>query len=842
MTTRARARSRRLALLFSLSAAGAYAQGTAPAEPRVLTPGRSLAATDDASAIAVNPANLAFLPSAELRALGVNTGQDSPLPGRGLSFDLATPLVFDFSAGLRLDLVSPPASAPMPDPYRALSFALAYQQSEALSVGVSLMRTYSDSAAMDGLFGATVATSYRPFSALALSAAARNVTGFENSAGTRLDRAYDAGLALMPAGTRAVTVGLEGEYEEAGKQLSPRASLGVDIPGLGRLRGDVRIDNPLKDSRAYVATAGLEVVAGRFSASGGGVFGSQLGRGGAGFYAGLAARGYREPGVHLGRYFVKIRLESTPGDRAHVKLLRALWKMADDDEVAGVGFVLKTEPASSFPHAEELGDAIRMLRSRGKKVFCHLEDNGGRSLYACSQADRIVMNPAGGLRFSGLRSQYMYFGQVLSNIGVRADFVRIGAHKTAAEQLAASGPTPVAEDDHRELLLEQERSFLSDVGGGRRIAAGELRERLSKGPFVAAEARAAGLIDGYAFDDDLDQVASELYGSHVPFVEAERAPLFQTHAPEVLGERDRLAIVYVDGDMIDGRSREIPLIGTKLSGSYTVAAAVKEAREDPRIRAVVLRLETPGGSSLAADVIWREVALTTKVKPVVVSMGTVAASAGYYIAAPGSVIFANKTTITGSIGVFYGKADIGDLLKRVGVNIVTYRTAPRADAESIYRPFTDDERVELGRKVKQFYDTFVDRVARGRPMLSVEQIDALGRGKVWTGEQAVARHLVDRLGGLREAIAEAERLGGLARRAPIVELPEQPRDLLSTVLSLAGFAAASEPSAPPTSGPAPKTDLPLPASILRLGRALLPFALYAPDQPIARLDMALDLP
>ena len=225
---------------------------------------------------------------------------------------------------------------------------------------------------------------------------------------------------------------------------------------------------------------------------------------------------------------------------------------------------------------------------------------------------------------------------------------------------------------------------------------------------------------------------------------------------------------------------------------------------------------------MAADVIWRQVQLTARVKPVVVSMGSAAASGGYYIAAPATRIFANPLTITGSIGIFYGKADVSELLKKIGVSVEVYKTAPRADAESIFRPFTDDERRELERKVRQFYDMFLGRVAEGRK-LTKQQVDAVGQGRVWTGEQAAERRLVDQLGGLRQALAEARRLAGMPEETPTVELPPSETTLLGRLLGIEGVKAG-EP-------------LPLPPQIYELARALAPFAIYPDDRPLALMEI-----
>jgi protease-4 len=263
----------------------------------------------------------------------------------------------------------------------------------------------------------------------------------------------------------------------------------------------------------------------------------------------------------------------------------------------------------------------------------------------------------------------------------------------------------------------------------------------------------------------------------------------------------------------------------KLAGSYTIAESIRKARENPLVHAVVLRIETGGGSAMAADVIWRELQQTTKVKPVVVSMGTAAASGGYYIASPGTRVFANPLTITGSIGIFYGKADVSELMRKLGVSVEVYKTAPRADAESIFRPFTDEEKVELKRKVWQFYDVFLQRVAEGRK-LTKEQVDAIGQGRVWTGEQALNHKLVDELGGLRQALAAARALAGLPEHAPIQELPPVDTSLLGRILGIEGVSEKL-----------PSHLQVLPAGLMDMVRALGPFVVHPADKPLARMEL-----
>ncbi|MCC6644716.1 MAG: signal peptide peptidase SppA [Polyangiaceae bacterium] len=808
-----------------LSAVCARAAAELPPPQRgVPVPGRPLATNDDASSLAQNPANLGFLPSPELRWTVVSTSDTAKIPNRGHSFDLGVPLFGPLSAGLRLDLVRPPRPE-LGGRSRWLTWGFALAPSRAVSLGFSFASSRSSDARADGLFGVTTSLSARPSRYLALAGVLRDWNGASSAGDGRLVRSYDVGLAARPLGTRAFELAIEGQKLASRDAWTPRFVLGVDVPYVGRLRGDVSIVDPFRaESRGWIATAGLDLNGLGAQAQGGAIFGDLAGDK-AGFYAGVALRGVREPGATASAEVVKLRIESVPGNREHARLLARLWRLAKSDEVSAVALHLKAAPAGSSAHAEELGDAIRMLRAHGKRVFCHLEDAGGRALQVCAQADRTVINPAGGVRFAGLRLQYTYYGELLAKLGVRTDFVRIGAHKAAAESFARGGPTPTADDDHRELLREFEGAWLHDVGGGRRISVPELTARVARGPFVAREAKDAGLVDGYAYDDELELVATEVLGRPARLVDAKSAAAFAPRAPREIGERDRVAMVWVDGDMIDGRSRNVPVVGSKLVGSYTIAGALRAAREDTRVRAVVLRIESGGGSSMAADVMWREVELTKRVKPVVVSMGSTAASGGYYIAAPGSVVFANRTTLTGSIGIFYGKADVAALAAKLGVNVVTYKSSPRADAESIYRPFSDDERAELGKKVKQFYDTFIDRVARGRG-LSPAEVDAVARGRVWTGQQAHARRLVDRVGGLRQALAEARKLGGLSDDAPVVELPEVPRTLVDVALELAGVRAKTD-----------EEQLLIPTQLRAVLRAFVPLAAFGDGVPLARMEL-----
>ena len=830
--------SLRLAVSMLLGAGLAAAQTPVDRATRLPSVGRAIVSVEDSTAVAVNPANVALMPGGELRWQGVFLDEEALAPWQGNAFSFGAPIPFiNAGFGLRLDLVDPPANGDAPrygarSNYQWLGGALAFKAGEASALGFSFQHAYSENPLIDGWSSWSLGYTTRPVNQFGMAFVANDINAPTNDAGGHLERSYDIGMALRPLGNRAIELGVEGRYVDAvDPYWTPRATLGIDIPTLGRLRGDFQVSHAGSDAeRAWLASAQMAFafngLSGGMELAGGTIFGDGLGEDakyavGSNLAFDVAFRGFRDRvASEASAYALRIRMEHTPSTRDHVALLRTLWRIAKDEPSAAlVVLEVRTAPAESLARVAELRDAIALLRQHGKKVLCHLEDADGASLYLCSAANRILLNPAGGIRFAGLRSRYFYIKSLLDKLGVHADFVRIGEHKSAPEMLTRDGSTEVSRADKIDLLQQIERNFVLSVAAGRRIAPETMRARIAQGPFIATEARAAGLVDGFAFDDQLEEEAGKLVGYELPLVDHD--DMAEKSRAEFSVSK-RVAIVYVDGDMVDGRSQTIPLLGAKLVGSYTIAESLKEARESSNIGAVVLRIETGGGSAMAADVIWRQVQLTARVKPVVVSMGSAAASGGYYIAAPATRIFANPLTITGSIGIFYGKADVSELLKKIGVSVEVYKTAPRADAESIFRPFTDEERRELTRKVGQFYDMFLGRVAEGR-RLSKQAVDAVGQGRVWTGEQAKQRRLVDELGGLRQALAEARRLAGMPEETPIVELPPSETTLLGRILGIEGVKVDA--------------SLPLPPQIYEMARALAPFAIYPDDRPLALMEI-----
>jgi protease IV len=791
--------------------------------------GVPVASQDDGAALVQNPANLGFLSGPELRWTGVYLDDQHSASYEGHAFSLATWVPFlKVATGLRLDLLAPPGGSFVPD-YQWLSWGLGFRLAQNSALGASLQSTFSNSTLIDDLTSFSVGYSTRPFNALGFAIVAHDINNPAPIAPFSFGRSFDFAMALRPLGTRSIELGVEGKYVEADDHWVPRATLGVDIPYVGRASGEVSVTEPFEDAeRTWLAAAGLSVHVNRMDRSaefgGGLVTGDSLGPGdGISGYSTVAFRSYRAPsGIEPKRYGVRLRIEATPDTRTHVAFLRQLWSLAEEPNVDAVVFEVRSSPGGSLAALEELRDAVYQLRRKGKRTLCHLEDADGGGLFFCSATNRVLINPSGGVRFAGMRSRHIYLARLLESLGIRAEIVRAGDHKSAPEQFTETGSSDVSRADKIDLLQQFERGFSEGLAVGRGLTVEQVRESLGQGPFVATEAKQHRFVDGFAFDDEIDKAVRTLTGRNTPLVNDGR----QRVAANTFGNEGYVAVIYVDGDIVDGRNSSIPFFGMGVTGSYTIAETLKAVRENPRIGAVVVRVDSPGGSSMASDVIWRQVELTAKAKPTVVSMGSVAASGGYYLAAPATRIFASPLTVTGSIGVFAGKADVSQLLNRIGVDVEVYKTHDRADADSFFRPLKDSERAELERKVQQFYQVFLERVASGRKMKK-EDVDKVAQGRVWTGEQAKAHGLIDELGGLRQALAFARNKAGLPEDAPIVELPRVETSLLARLLGLPSLHQSL-------------LDAPMPDGMTKALRALAPFAIYPADLPLARMEFVIE--
>jgi protease IV len=482
-------------------------------------------------------------------------------------------------------------------------------------------------------------------------------------------------------------------------------------------------------------------------------------------------------------------LGATPTLRSTVDTIR---RAKTDSRIKAL-LVRPVAAGALWGQLQELHAAIEDFRTSGKPAVAFLESGDTGEYYVATAADHIVLMPAGQLDVSGLAYYELFFRGALDKIGVVPDLLHIGDYKTASNTFTEKGFTAA----HREMTQALNRDwydeFVRAVARGRKMTEAAARAVVDGGPYLADAALKAGLVDELGYDDQLDD-AAPIKGTQVV-----SSSQYARSAPDDVSTASggRIALLYAVGTIASGDSSFDAPTGLVL-GSGTFTEWIRKVRVDPNIRAVVVRIDSPGGSAIASEVIWRELMLTRDVKPVVVSMGDVAASGGYYIAAPANAIVAEPGTLTGSIGVVTGKFVVEGGLEKLGINSATVSDGPFADIYSPFRPFSADERARVQEQMRTIYDLFVKRVADGRQQTAA-RIDAVAQGRVWTGHQARELGLVDELGGLDLAIRRAAERAKLdpSKRVNLVVYPAKRSiyDLLARELGGSTSASAAGASA-----------------------------------------------
>ena len=443
--------------------------------------------------------------------------------------------------------------------------------------------------------------------------------------------------------------------------------------------------------------------------------------------------------------------------------ISALDRASRDDRIAGL--VARVQPALvPLATLQELRQAVLAFRAAGKRAVAWAETfPGNGSYYLASAFDRVLLQPAGSLGLVGVAATASFFGDTLPWLGLEPDFDKRHEYKNAVNMFTETGFTEAHREATERLLESQLEQLVAGIAESRGLDAERVRALADGGPYEADDALAAGLVDGLAFRDE---VMEEAKGGDAPLLYLARYA--KRVKPKGLKKAPRVAVINVTGAIAPGRNGVKPgLPPGPGTGSDTATAALRDAVADDKVKAIVLRVDSPGGAVGASEAIWRET-LQAKAagKPVVASMGGVAASGGYYVAMGADRIVANPGTITGSIGVFSGKFVATGLRQRVKVATDVLRLNPNADMYGSTAPFTPEQKVKLSTSLDRVYDTFTTRVAEGRN-LSPEAIDAVARGRVWTGADAVERGLVDVLGGFATALREAKLLAGLDPDDPV---------------------------------------------------------------------------
>ena len=745
--------------------------------------------------VVLNPASIAMARGFLLGLRDTELQSDSALPrlgaaGRGTGFYVVHPLPYlsRLVAGGGLEILRPGISS-LPAIDGKLTLDLAYRIFDSLSLGLSYAH----------LFSSDTATSYDGLDTLNLGV--RVTGGRFFAAGLMLhdlpaphprdatlpaiERSYELEVLLRPIGDQRVELGAGLRVYEQTQVLQPRFRLWArPVAGLGiGIDSTLALGGPTAANLEYRIGVGLSLDFANIGASGFALFGSSSGQA-AGLHGGsvaVRASFERYPALYRGPGRVyKIELHGKRGE-SMLRLLAALRELERDSRARGV-VMLVSGFGGGWGVADELRQAILRLRAAGRHVVAYGADLSDREYYIATAAERIYLDPIGSVRLAGISNSGFFVKEALDKLGVRADLLRVGDFKSAPEMWMRSEPSDAARQQRQSLIDDLFARLVDAVSSGRQLPLAHVKELVERGLFPAQLAVRMKLVDAVATGEEVEEHLAQLIGEPLQLSLLESLPAHPaSYAPP------GVAVISVDGDITEGRSRRVPLLDLRIAGGQSLLEALYEAGRDPQVRAVVLRVDSPGGSALISDLLARQVAVLSRVKPVVCSFGDVAASGGYYLAAPCSVIFTDPSTTTGSIGIFGGKVDLSGLLSMLGVRRVTLQQGSHADLETPFRPYSDVERTLVGERLQQGYDRFLEIVMRGRHFTRLEA-EARAQGRVWSGSQAIEQKLCDRSGGFMDAVAEARKRAGLSAdgegHSPLFFYPKSESSLLSRILGL----------------------------------------------------------
>ena len=455
-------------------------------------------------------------------------------------------------------------------------------------------------------------------------------------------------------------------------------------------------------------------------------------------------------------------------------ILANIKKAKTDDNIKGI-FLDESNMLSGQATIEEIRNALIDFKKSGKFIVSYSEVYSQPAYYLASVADKVYINPKGIFDFSGFSSQVTFLKGAMDKLGIEAQVIKVGTYKSAVEPYVLTKMSDANREQVTSYLGSLYDHFLTGIGKARKLnkdslfnIANELRIQ------SADDALKYKLVDGLKYKDEvLDELKSRTgtakkSSQHsVDLGDYTKSEVKNSEVDDTkISSSNRIAIVYASGEINGGTGDENSI------GSEGLTKALRKVRTDNKVKAVVLRVNSPGGSSLASDVIWREVMLTQKVKPVIVSMGDYAASGGYYISCAADSIFAEPNTVTGSIGIFAILPNLQKLFNdKLGITFDGVKTGQYADLGDISRPLTPQERLILQNQVNRGYDDFTKAVAAGRHKTQA-YINSIGQGRVWTGAQALKLGLVDRLGNINDAVASAAKKAGI-KDYKLVTYPEQ---------------------------------------------------------------------
>ncbi len=478
------------------------------------------------------------------------------------------------------------------------------------------------------------------------------------------------------------------------------------------------------------------------------------------------------------------------------ELISRLDKAAEDDSIAGVVINIE-QPSVGRGKIEELRGAIGRVRATGKKVYAQIESGTTPDYLIACACDEIVMPETGVIILPGVRAEGMFYKGLLAKLGIEGDFIHMGPYKAAAEPLMRTKFSPPVRENMNALVDGLYDQLVTTIVKDRPISVAKAKEIIDTGLVTAAEAKELGLIDRVAYPDELRGELAKSYSAE-PLVYVENygkkkvdtdfsgpAGFFKLMQMMMGGETEKqapkgkkIAIVYAVGPIVAGKAGD-SLFADAMVASTTMVKALQDAADDDEVAAIVLRVDSPGGSALASDLIWHETQVIEK--PIVASMGDVAGSGGYYISMGADKIIAAPGTITGSIGVVGGKVSVRGLYEKIGITTDVIQRGANSGMFSVGSKFSDAERKVMTKMMADIYGQFTTKAAAGRHM-PVEKLQELAGGRIYTGRQAKENGLVDQLGTLDDAVVEAKKLAGLAPDAKVrIEVLPKPTNFLESL-------------------------------------------------------------
>jgi protease IV len=649
--------------------------------------------------------------------------------------------------------------------YRENTLALALGDRHSWSLGVAWNRFSSPDPAVEALGTWDAGLTIRPWRHLSLAAATLGRDA--HLGGVRLPVRYDFGLATRFLGDAfTLSADLLADDRSRDDFHSTHLAFGAGAEVWGGVALALQVLVPI-DGEPGASSDPSAVVALSWNAPHAGLTGGSAGtpeRTGWLFGVRTSSERYRAPPATRRAPTLDVARELEPdripfldlGEKdPYGLLLLRLEALADDPEV--VALVVKIGDLDlGGGRIEELRAALARVGAR-KPVLAYLMGGGTREYWLATAASAVAVPPGSALEVNGIATANLYLKDALARIGVAFEVIKAGAYKSAPEPLVRTGPSSEAREAIDSVLDDAFGRFVTDVAAARRLAPEKVRALVDQGLFGSEEAQQAGLVDAVIWPDEAEGLLRRMVG---------RVRVGGKYRPESIRAAQRWAVppvvevIRIEGAIVAGRSRSGM---ADLAGAETVAAQLRAAAADGGVKAIVLRVESPGGDGLASDLIWREVVRARAKKPVVASMGDLAASGGYLAAVGADAIVAEPSTLTGSIGVFVLKPDLSGLLAKLGITREAWARGETSQLAATGKPWTEKERRAIERQIESFYRIFVDRVAEGRK-LPRAQVEATAGGRVWTGRQALERGLVDVLGSLEDAVVLAVQRAGLDRR------------------------------------------------------------------------------